>query len=79
MLPPSLLPAGITPRLRTRWTLADGSTVQTRAYSATIKLGPFEPFDIVVTLLGDETLVGREITDRFAVTLDHGQRVIVAP
>jgi hypothetical protein len=33
----------------------------------------------VISVLGDEPLVGRGVTDRFAVTLDHGRRVIVAP
>ena len=33
----------------------------------------------VVTILGDEPLIGRRLTDRFRVILDHGARVIVEP
>ena len=79
VLPLRLLPSGIVPRLYTRWVLADGSTVQTQACSATVQLGAFEPFDIVIVLLGDEPILGRGVTDRFAVTLDHGRQVIVTP
>jgi hypothetical protein len=35
------------------------------------------PFEGVVIALGDEPLVGRGVTDRFTVILDHGRQLIV--
>jgi hypothetical protein len=35
--------------------------------------------DVLVTVLGDEPIVGRGVTDRFRLVLDHGERVIVEP
>ena len=61
------------------WILADGSRGQAPAYIGTIEIGVFGPFQALVMVLGDEMLIGRGIIDRFAITLDHGQRVIVEP
>jgi hypothetical protein len=30
-------------------------------------------------VMGDEYILGRRVLDRFEITLDHGQRVIVRP
>jgi hypothetical protein len=38
-----------------------------------------ESFPVVISFLGEEALIGRAVTDRFRLTLDHGQRVIVEP
>lgn len=50
------------------WTLGDGSEVQAPAYLATVMVGSFGPFDAVISVLGDEPIVGRSLTDRFAIT-----------
>lgn len=78
VLPPDLLPVGSTPDAYFRWMLADGTRIQAPTYDGAVELGGFKPFDVVISVLGDEPLVGRGVTDRFAITLDHGQRVIVA-
>lgn len=77
-----VLPAGFVPDeqrhdIYLQWVLADGSRVQAPAYLGTVMVGTFGPFNCVITVLGDEVIVGRSITDRFAVTLDHGMRIIV--
>lgn len=77
-----VLPAGFVPDERhpdtyLQWILADGSLVQAPAYLGTVMIGAFGPFDCLITVLGEEAIVGRFITDRFAITLDHGVRVIV--
>lgn len=59
------------------WTLGDGSVAQAPAYLGTAQIGHFGPYDAVITVLGDEPIVGRSLTDRFSVTFDHGRRVIV--
>lgn len=83
VLPLDLLPPGLAPDAYFRWMLADGTRIQAPTYDGTVdgtvELGRFGPFEVVISVLGDEPLVGRGVTDRFAVTLDHGRRVIVAP
>ena len=59
------------------WVLADGSRGQAAAYFGTVEVGVFGPFEANIVALGNEILVGRGITDRFAITFDHGQRVVV--
>ena len=60
-------------------TLADGSEVLVPAYLGEIHLGALGRFPIAIAALGDEPLVGRGVTDRFTVILDHGQQLIVEP
>lgn len=78
-LPPGLLPAGLAPDLQLDWVLADGKTVRAPAYSGAAWLGNFGPFDVTISALGGEPVVGCGIGDRFAVTPDHGRRAVVAP
>jgi predicted aspartyl protease len=60
------------------WRLADGSRVLSPAYSASAELADIQGLhEVVVSFLGDEALIGRGLTDRFKVVLDHGMRVIV--
>lgn len=59
--------------------LADGSDVLSPFYVGTVKVGAMGSFSIVIVALGDEPLVGRGVSDRFKVTLDHGQQLIVEP
>ena len=77
-----VLPAGFVPDERRpdtylQWILADESLVRAPAYLGTVRIGAFGPFDCAITVLGEEAIVGRSVTNRFAVTLDHGRRVIV--
>jgi len=59
------------------WVLADGSRGEAPAYFGAVEVGMFGPFQVNIVALGNEVLIGRGITDRFTITLDHGQRVIV--
>jgi hypothetical protein len=61
------------------WSRADGTEVLAPVYLGTAQLDAFASFPAFVTVLGDETLVGRGVSDRFRVILDHGQQVIVEP
>ena len=79
VVPHGLITNGKPPDGYLHWTLADGSTVQAPAYLGTITIGPFGPFEAVITVLGDEPIVGRNLTNHFSILLDHGQRVIVQP
>ena len=62
-----------------QYLLADGSPVVAPVYRGTVQIGPFGPFRTVITVLGDEALVGRRLMERFTVTLACGDRVIVDP
>jgi predicted aspartyl protease len=62
-----------------RWSLADGSVVYAPMYFGRARLDGFDSFGVLVTVLGDEPLVGRGVTDRFRLVLDHGERVIIEP
>jgi predicted aspartyl protease len=61
------------------WTLADGLQVFAPFYLGTVSVGNLGSFTAAITALGDEPIVGRGVTDRFRLILDHGQRVIVEP
>ncbi|HZA22020.1 MAG TPA: hypothetical protein VFA32_05350 [Dehalococcoidia bacterium] len=56
-----------------------GSPVTAPVYRGSFQVGDLGPFPAAVTALGDEILIGLEVVSRFAITLDHGQRVIVSP
>jgi predicted aspartyl protease len=59
--------------------LADGSAVDVPAYvgSARIGINVIEP--ILILVLGDVPLIGRNLIKHFAVILDHGRQVIIEP
>ena len=61
----------------TPWGLVDGSVVLAPSYRAAVRIGAFPSFSAVGHAVGAEFLLGRTIVDQFAVTFDHGQRVIV--
>jgi hypothetical protein len=48
-------------------------------YPALVHLGNLGSLEAVVAILGDETLIGRGILDRFLLTFDHGRRVVLEP
>ena len=78
-VPPAFITNGETPDGYLPWTLADGRQVLLPAYRGIVQLGSFPPFPTVVIPLGDEPIVGRQVSDRFRVVLDHGQQVVVEP
>jgi len=77
IVPDSLLISLGWPDGYLRWTLADDSQVNSPSYFGTVDVGTFGPYHVAISILGGEPIVGRGLADRFAITLDHGQRVIV--
>ena len=59
------------------WEPVVGRPVLAPTYRATFQIDSLGSFPVTVTALGDEILVGLEVISRFAVTLDHGQRVVI--
>jgi predicted aspartyl protease len=79
-----IVPAGFvsdlaSPDARLQYALADGSVVTAPAFRGAVKIGPFGPFRTVISVLGDEPIVGRALMDQFTITLEHGTRVVVDP
>jgi predicted aspartyl protease len=79
VVPTGLVTNGEPPDARLQYSLADGSLVTAPVYRGTIEVGAFGPFPTLVTVLADEPIVGRELMDRFRITLEHGQRIVVEP
>ncbi len=61
------------------WRLADGSEVLAPVHLGEATVAGVILSPVVVTVLGHEPIVGREVSDRFMIVLDRGQRVIVEP
>jgi predicted aspartyl protease len=61
------------------WRVADGSEVDAPSYWGTLRIGVAELERVVVTVLGNETMIGCGIIRHFNVTLSYGERVIVEP
>ena len=79
ILPPRLIDGGVPPDGHMRWTLADDSTVLTPYYLGTVRIGTMGSFNLVISTLGNEPLVGLGLAINFTITLDHGRQVIVEP
>jgi clan AA aspartic protease len=79
IVPPDLIADREPPDAQLQYALADGSIVTASVYRGTVQVGSLGPFRVIVTLLGDEPIIGRQLIERFTITLDHGARVIVEP
>lgn len=62
-----------------RWMLADGNFVHAPVYLGRVEIIGLSPTTATIVVMGGEYILGRRVLDRFEVTLDHGQRVIVRP
>lgn len=77
-IPTSLLNGDMgLPDGRVDWELADGSTIDAPLYFGALEIGGLPPVPALITVLGNDYVLGRGVIDRFKVTFDHGQRVIV--
>ncbi|HCB22421.1 hypothetical protein A3B42_00505 [Candidatus Daviesbacteria bacterium RIFCSPLOWO2_01_FULL_38_10] len=76
-VPPEMILNGKSPRGYLPWTLASGTKVNAPYFLGKIKIGKFKPFNVLITALGDEPLVGRGVTDKFKVIFDHGRKVVI--
>ena len=79
VMPRGLVSSGNRPTSYLRWTLPDNSVVSAPAYPGTAEIGHLGSFPVLVTVLADEPLVGRGLTDRFRDILGDGSAVIVEP
>ena len=81
VIPTTWLERGLgDPDGHSRWELADGSIISAPVYLGDVEImGLSQIQGVVITALGGEYIIGRRILDRFEITLDHGERVIVRP
>lgn len=79
VIPDDFLGADASPDVYAPWMLADGSAVLAPVYIGMLRIGDFEPVRVLTTALGREMLLGRAVSDRFRITLEHGRRLIVEP
>jgi predicted aspartyl protease len=79
VVPPQLITDGEPPDEHRSWSLADGSVIVAPLYYGALQVGSLDPVPADIVAIGDEPLVGRGISDRYGVNLDHGQRLIVEP
>jgi len=77
IIPDGFLPAAIRPSGQVRWRMADGRRIEVPSYAGMVRLGTLMTTRVVVTMFGDEILVGRLVTDQLLLTFDHGRRLIV--
>lgn len=79
VMPADFFGPDVRPDSHAPWTLADGSEVVAPVFIGVIRIGHLGPIRVVVTTLGNETLVGRAVSDRFLITLEYGRRIIIEP
>jgi predicted aspartyl protease len=75
----NLIPEFAEPISQSIWTLADETDVVVFAYAAYITIGKSKPILTSIIGLGEEAILGRGITDRYKLILDHGSKIIVEP
>lgn len=65
------------------WRVAGGGLIEAPLYMGAVNLigtPDFNPWFVVpVAVMGNKYIIGRELIDQFAVTFDHGKRVILKP
>jgi hypothetical protein len=67
------------PDTRFEWELADGSTIDAPVYFGSVEIIGLPAVRAAITVLGNEYILGRGVLDRYKLTLDHGQQVVVDP
>lgn len=76
-LPSKMIMNGNPPDGYHRWKLADQSIVVTPYYIGTVGFGKIVLPSVLITVLGNEPIIGRGIIADFKVTLDRGKQVIL--
>jgi predicted aspartyl protease len=62
----------------TSWRLGDGSLVKAVSHDVDVEIRGLDgAHRVVASLLCDLALIGRSLTDRFLLILDHGRQLVV--
>ena len=83
IIPEGLMANGKPPDSYLRFTLADQVTsVLAPAYLGRVEvaeLGDAGVYAAIISVLGTEPIIGRNLARHFHITLDHGRQVIIRP
>jgi predicted aspartyl protease len=79
VVPNGFITTTAPPNIEYRARLADDTPRVLGLYYGYGQVGEFDRFPIAVAMTGREFLIGRGVSDRFRIILDHGQHVIVEP
>jgi predicted aspartyl protease len=79
VLPARMIPTGEPVSTRLRFRLANETAIRVPIFQAAAVVGGARVRPVVVAAVGSMLMIGRRLIRHFAVTLDHGQRVIVEP
>jgi predicted aspartyl protease len=83
ILPEGLMTNGKPPDSYLRYTLADPATsVLAPTYLGRVevaKLGDSGEYPALISVLGKEAIIGRNLARHFHITLDHGRALIIHP
>ena len=78
IIPRTIVAPGLRPDTHLTWRLADGFDIDVTAYLGEVELPGLEGIHpVLISVLGEEPIVGRGVTDHFALILDHGLQVVV--
>lgn len=76
-IPKSLIIKPIVPAGHQLWKLADETEIVTFVYLGHVKIGSLPAVATTIIALGDELLLGRNVTNHFRLIFDHGNQLIV--
>lgn len=76
-VPKNLIPNTIAPFGQSNWKLADETEIATSAYFGYVSINGLPSVATLIIALGNDCLLGRNITNNFRLTFDHGIKVIV--
>lgn len=77
ILPPGLAINGELPYWYVDCQLANELVVKIPAFKCSLKLANKKINEVTALIMGDESVIGREIIKHFKVTLDHGRKIIL--
>jgi hypothetical protein len=61
-----------------KWRLADGSIVDAPYFQGLLRfVGLTSTYSVTISLLGNQAMVGRSLTDHLTLILDHGERLTI--
>lgn len=78
-IPKGIIRPSITPYDDMIWQLADETEVLTPAYLGSIQIGQLQTIPTSIIVLGEESILGQGIINRFKFIFDHGIKITVEP
>ena len=79
VLPAAMIPAGEPVFTTASFRLANESSIHVPVFRAATVVGGSRVRPTFVAAVGSVPMIGRRLIRHFAVTLDHGRRVVVEP